>query len=95
VIAWCSPKSRIINQGLRRRLALGAAGCKPSGSDKTQTAGRNRWETRELTVFPVMSNSDSHERGDLDRAIRLYFLDNFRKNPRKLVATKQLWDPQN
>jgi hypothetical protein len=39
--------------GLRRRLALGAAGRKPSGSAKTETAGRNRWETRELTVFPA------------------------------------------
>jgi hexose oxidase len=37
----------------------------------------------------------SHERGDVDRALRLYFLDNFRKNPRNLVAIKQLWDPQN
>jgi predicted transposase YbfD/YdcC len=39
--------------GLRRRLALGAAARKPSGSAKTETAGRNRWETRELTVFPA------------------------------------------
>ena len=37
----------------------------------------------------------SHDRGDVDRALRLYFLDNFRKNPRNLVAIKQLWDPQN
>jgi hypothetical protein len=37
---------------LRRRLELGVAGRKPSGSAKTETAGRNRWETRELTVFP-------------------------------------------
>ena len=37
----------------------------------------------------------SHERGDVDRALRLYFLDNFRRNPRNLVAIKQLWDPQN
>jgi len=37
----------------------------------------------------------SHERGDADRALRLYFLDNFRKSPRNLVAIKQLWDPQN
>ncbi len=38
---------------LRRRLELGVAGRKPSGSAKTETAGRNRWETRELTVFPA------------------------------------------
>src|SRR5208282_4687568 len=31
---------------LRRRLDLGTAGRKPTGSDKSQTAGRNRWETR-------------------------------------------------
>jgi len=40
---------------LRRRLELGVAGRKPSGSAKTETAGRNRWETRELTVFPAMA----------------------------------------
>ena len=39
--------------GLRRRLELGAAGRKPSGFAKSQTKGRNRWETRELTVFPA------------------------------------------
>src|SRR5277367_1167075 len=33
---------------LRRRLELGVAGRKPSGSAKTETAGRNRWETREF-----------------------------------------------
>ena len=38
---------------LRRRLELGVAGRKPSGSAKTETTGRNRWETRELTVFPA------------------------------------------
>ena len=32
---------------------LGTAGRKPTGSDKSETAGRNRWETRELTVFPA------------------------------------------
>jgi len=35
----------------------------------------------------------SHERGDVDRALRLYFLDNFRRNPRNLVKVKQRWDP--
>ncbi len=39
--------------GLRRRLELGTAGRKPIGSAKSETAGRNRWETRELTVFPA------------------------------------------
>jgi len=39
--------------GLRRRLELGCAGRKPSGYAKSQTKGRNRWETRELTVFPA------------------------------------------
>ena len=38
---------------LRRRLELGVAGRKPSGSAKTETTGRNRWETRKLTVFPA------------------------------------------
>jgi predicted transposase YbfD/YdcC len=38
---------------LRRRLELGTAGRKPIGSDTTKTAGRNRWETRDLTVFPA------------------------------------------
>jgi len=39
--------------GLRRKLELGSAGRKPSGSAKSATSGRNRWETRELTVFPA------------------------------------------
>ena len=38
---------------LRRKLELGSAGRKPSGSAKSATSGRNRWETRELTVFPA------------------------------------------
>lgn len=37
----------------------------------------------------------THERGDVDHALWLYFLDNFRKNPRNLVAVKQRWDPEN
>jgi hypothetical protein len=40
---------------LRRELELGAAGRRPTGSHKSDTAGRNRWETRELTVFPAKS----------------------------------------
>ena len=39
--------------GLRRKLELGSAGRKPSGKAKTRDVGRNRWETRELTVFPA------------------------------------------
>jgi predicted transposase YbfD/YdcC len=39
--------------GLRRRLELGAAGRKPGGFAKSKAKGRNRWETRELTVFPA------------------------------------------
>jgi len=39
--------------GLRHRLELGAAGRKPSGFAKSKTKGRNRWETRELSVFPA------------------------------------------
>ncbi|WP_204315824.1 BBE domain-containing protein, partial [Klebsiella pneumoniae] len=33
--------------------------------------------------------------GDVNQALRLYFLDNFRANPRNLVAVKRYWDPQN
>ncbi len=36
----------------------------------------------------------THERGDVDRALWLYFLDNFRKNTRNLVKVKQRWDPE-
>ena len=32
---------------------MGTAGRKPIGSDTTKTKGRNRWETRELKVFPA------------------------------------------
>jgi len=35
----------------------------------------------------------SHEHGDADRALWLYFLGNFRSNPRNLVKVKQRWDP--
>ncbi len=38
---------------LRRKLELGSTGRKPSGSAKSATSGRNRWETRALTVFPA------------------------------------------
>jgi hypothetical protein len=38
---------------LRRQLELGVIGRKPSGRATSKTKGRNRWETRELTVFPV------------------------------------------
>jgi hypothetical protein len=36
----------------------------------------------------------THERGDVDQALWLYFLDNFRRNPRNLVNVKQQWDPE-
>jgi hypothetical protein len=38
---------------LRRRLELGFMGRKPSGSATNKSKGRNRWEMRELTVFPA------------------------------------------
>jgi hypothetical protein len=38
---------------LLRKLDWGAKGRKPSGRDKSQAKGRNRWETRELTAFPA------------------------------------------
>ena len=37
----------------------------------------------------------THERGDVDEALWLYFLDNYRNNPRNLVRVKQRWDPEN
>jgi hypothetical protein len=38
---------------LRRRIEWGAACRKPTGRTTNRTNGRNRWEMRELTVFPV------------------------------------------
>ncbi len=38
---------------LRRQLEWGAACRKPNGRTINQTKGRNRWETRQLTMFPV------------------------------------------
>ena len=38
---------------LRRRLERKTVGGKPSGSTVSRTKGRNRWETRELQVFPA------------------------------------------
>ncbi|MEY9932130.1 hypothetical protein ABH926_006779 [Catenulispora sp. GP43] len=35
----------------------------------------------------------AHSKGDADHALWLYFLDNFRRNRRNLVAVKQRWDP--
>ena len=37
----------------------------------------------------------THACGNADRALKLYFLDNFRANPRNLVQVKQRWDPDN
>ena len=39
--------------GLRRALEQGSRRRKPSGRASNQTKGRNRWETRELTMFPA------------------------------------------
>jgi hypothetical protein len=38
---------------MRRRLELGSMRRKPSGSATSKSKGRNRWETRELAVFPA------------------------------------------
>ena len=37
----------------------------------------------------------SHLGGDVDRALWLYFLDNYRNRPRNLLQVKQQWDPDN
>jgi hypothetical protein len=37
----------------------------------------------------------SHEDGKLDHALWLYFLDNYRRRPRNLIAVKRRWDPTN
>ena len=37
----------------------------------------------------------THANGRIDQALWLYFLDNFRRNPRNLVAVKRRWDPGN
>ena len=38
---------------MRRKIELGSAGRKPGGCAKSENKGRNRWETRELTMFPA------------------------------------------
>ena len=38
---------------LRRSLEQGTAGRKPNGATVSRSKGRNRWETRELKVFPA------------------------------------------
>lgn len=35
----------------------------------------------------------THSKGNVDDALWLYFLDNFRNNPRNLVGVKRRWDP--
>jgi hypothetical protein len=37
----------------------------------------------------------THDDGRIDQAMWLYFLDNFRNNPRNLVNVKRQWDPEN
>lgn len=37
----------------------------------------------------------THADGRIDQALWLYFLDNYRHNPRNLVAVKRRWDPDN
>ncbi|MBL0885237.1 FAD-binding protein [Myceligenerans indicum] len=37
----------------------------------------------------------THAEGTADQALWLYFLDNFRNNPRNLVEVKRRWDPAN
>ena len=37
----------------------------------------------------------THADGDVDQALWLYFLDNYRANDRNLVAVKKRWDPEN
>lgn len=41
------------------------------------------------------SDLGTHDDGHLNQALWLYYLDNFRRNPRNLVAVKQYWDPSN
>ncbi len=35
----------------------------------------------------------THDHGGIDRALSLYFLDNYRKHPCNLVDIKRHWDP--
>ena len=37
----------------------------------------------------------THKDGKIDQAMYLYFLDNFKNNPRNLLKVKRHWDPQN
>jgi hypothetical protein len=39
------------------------------------------------------SDLGTHADGRIDQALWLYYLDNFRRNPRNLVAVKRRWDP--
>ena len=36
----------------------------------------------------------THAGGDVDQALRLYFLENYRDRPRSLVNVKRRWDPE-
>ncbi len=40
------------------------------------------------------SDLGTHAGGDVEQALRLYFGDNLRRNPRNLVTVKRRWDPQ-
>lgn len=41
------------------------------------------------------SDLGTHADGRIEEALTLYFLDNYRANPRNLVAVKRRWDPAN
>jgi hypothetical protein len=53
-----------------------------------------RFALRGCTFPPPDVALGSHERGDVDQALWLYFLENFRRNPHNLVQVKQRWDPE-
>jgi hypothetical protein len=65
----------------RRKLALGSAGRKPSGGARSETKGRNRFESRELKVFDAKAWFRRTPREKLIKTVLRLERAIFRRNP--------------
>jgi len=67
---------------LRRSLEQGTAGRKPTGAAVSRSKGRNRWETRELKVFPAKAWVRGTPWEDLIKTVLRLERAVFKRNPK-------------
>ena len=67
---------------LRRSLEQGTAGRKPTGAAVSRSKGRNRWETRELKVFPAKARFRGTPWEDLIKTVLRLERTVFKRNPK-------------